>query len=127
MLRVFYLDTYNNMFKPYMSRNAIKLLHTRGFYFIVITCPSHAKSCLDSSMLIHAFYIKNILILIYIVIGSNISDITRNSDKLHIFIYSFHIHFISTVLVMSNNMCNFTLIILLLYCVVILQMCIVYL
>ena len=74
-------------------------------------------------MLIHAFYIKIIFILIYIVIGSSISDITRNSDKLH----TLYIHFISTVLVMSNNMCNFTLIIPLLYCVVILQMCIVYL
>ena len=69
------------------------------------------------------FTTKNIFILIYIVIGSSTSDITRNSDKLH----TLYIHFISTVLVMSNNICNFTLIILLLYCVVILQMCIVYL
>ena len=71
-------------------------------------------------MHIHAFYIKK---LIYIVIGSSISDITRNSDKLH----TLYIHFISTVLVISkNNMYTFTLIIILLYCVVILQMCIVY-
>ena len=67
-------------------------------------------------MLIHVFYIKNILLIMYIVIGSSISDITRNSDKLH----TLYIHFISTVLVMSNNTCNFTLIIILLYCVVIL-------
>ena len=103
-------------------KNAIKLLHTIVFYFIVITCTSHAKSCLDLYTLIHAYY-KNILILIYIVIGSRISDITRNSDKLH----TWYIHCITTVLVMSNNMCNFTLIILLLYCVVILQTCFVYL
>ena len=42
----------------------------------------HNVYSLDSYMLIHAYY-KDILILIYIVIGSRISDITRNSDKLH--------------------------------------------
>ena len=66
---------------------------------------------------------KNIFILVDIVIGSSIADITRNSDKLH----TLYIHFIITILALTNNMCNFTLIILLLYCVVILQMCIVYL
>ena len=35
---------------------AIKLLLTIVFYFILITCVSHAKSCLDSSMLIYVFY-----------------------------------------------------------------------
>ena len=81
------------------------------------------KSCYILFVFIHAypcFYIKNIFILIYTVIGSSISDITRNR-------YTLYIHFISTVLVMSNNMCDFTLIIVLLHCVVILQMCIVYL
>ena len=55
--------------------------------------------------------------------GTSVSDIIRNSDKLH----TLYIHLISTIMMMSNNMSNFTLIILLLYCVVIPQMCIVYL
>ena len=93
--------------------NGIKLLITMLFNWI----PSQVKSCLDSSLLIHAFlHVLLICTLIYILRGSNFSDLCRISPATvkHCLLYILHLN--NTRLVMSNNLFTFILTIVLLFC-----------